>query len=172
MNLTQKKPQPKEKKSKYLRRLYETLRQSGDLKKRIYKLPELLEITGISLQKIRHWNEMGLLVPRFKAVDAQGSQPRFYYSTQTVIKALMIREMCGRGLSLRQVQRVEKNLGGRGLRLDESVKYLVTNGSTACYSSSPSEAVVDILKHPQQMWLIPIYECEQELNKKLKSGVG
>lgn len=148
--------------------LHETLSQSADLKKRIYTVPELMKITGISLQKVRHWNKAGLLVPSFTASDAQGSQPKSYYSTQAVIKALMILEMWHRGLSLLQIQTVEDNLGGEGLRLDESVKYLLTNGDTACYASSPSE-VVDILKHNKQMWLIPIYECAQELNKKLKS---
>lgn len=148
--------------------LHETLRQSSDLRKRIYTVPELIRITGISLQKIRDWNKDGLLVPHWTASDAQGSQPKSYYSTQDVIKALMILEMCRRGLTVIQVKKVEKNLGDRGLRLDESVKYLLTNGDTACYASSPSE-VVDILKHNKQMWLIPIHECAQDLNKKLKS---
>jgi DNA-binding transcriptional MerR regulator len=168
MHSMKKKPQPKQKKSKDLMLLHETLRRSADLKKRIYTIPELMRITGISLQKVRHWNKENLLVPSWTASDAQGSQPKSYYSTQDVIKALMILEMWDRGLSLIQVKMVEENLGGQGLRLDESVKYLLTNGETACYASSPSEAV-DILKDNKQMWLIPIYECAQALNRKLKS---
>jgi hypothetical protein len=77
----------------------------------------------------------------------------------------MILEMLKRGLSLREIQTVEKNLQEQGLRLDESAKYLLTNGSTACYASSPTD-VVDILKHEKQMLLILMFEPVQAFQKE------
>ena len=152
---------------KHLERLkvrYQRLAQSSDHKKRIYPVLDFMRVTGLSLPKIRHWDKIGLLVPRFK-IPAKGSQHGCYYSAREVVKAVMILEMLKRGLSLREIQTVEKNLQEQGLRLDESAKYLLTNGSTACYASSPTE-VVDILKHEKQMLLILMFEPVQAFQKE------
>lgn len=127
-------------------------------------MPELRRITGITPRQVRHWEEKELLVPSWKDSEARGSQPVSYYSARDVIKALMIREMTQRGLSLIKVREVARNLGKRGLRMEESLKYLLTDGISACYAESPSE-VVDILKHNNQMLLISLYKHVETLKK-------
>jgi DNA-binding transcriptional MerR regulator len=151
-----------------LEALHESVARSADLTKRRYTVPELMRVTDISLQKVRYWKEIGLLVPSWVASDARGCRPAYYYSAQNVVKAVMIIEMCKRGLSLREVHTIDKNLKKDGLRLEESAKYLLTNGETACYASSPTE-VVDILKHRGQMLLVLMDEPVKALHKQLRS---
>jgi hypothetical protein len=75
--------------------------------------------------------------------------------------------MTRRGLSLTQVRRVENYLEEKRIRLNESAKYLVTDGETAYYAESATK-VVDILKSENQMLLIPVWEHMTKLRETLK----
>jgi DNA-binding transcriptional MerR regulator len=154
----------KAKTSRDLQKLYRTLAKSADLKRRRYTVPELRRITGITPRQVRHWEEIGLLIPSWRDSEARGSQPVAYYAARDVIKALIIIEMTERGLSLAKVREVSRNLGKKGILLDESSKYLLTDGISVYYAENPSE-VVDILKHNDQMLLISLYEHVEAVRK-------
>jgi DNA-binding transcriptional MerR regulator len=154
----------KPKTSADLRGLHKTLARSADLTKRRYTVPELRSVTRITPRQVRHWEEIELLMPSWRDSDARGSQPVAYYSARDVVKALMIIEMMQRGLTLKQVREVASNLGKKGLLMDESVKYLLTDGTSAYYAETPSR-VVDILKHNNQMLLIPMHKHVERLRR-------
>lgn len=84
----------------------------------------------------------------------------------------MIRELTRRGMSLAQVRRIEKYLRRKeGLSLAESAKYLITDGKTAYYAENASR-VIDILKHENQMLLIPLWEHMSKLEEKFRREVA
>jgi DNA-binding transcriptional MerR regulator len=143
--------------------------EGPDVSQRIYTSVQLMDFAGISLRKVQHWTKHGLLFRMFIATGAHGNRPTCYYSAAQVKKAVLIREMCQRGLPLKAVIAVDTYLKRRGLRLEESGKYLLTNGKTACYASSETEVVEDLLKHKGQMLLIAMYEPLQKIEKQLQS---
>jgi DNA-binding transcriptional MerR regulator len=156
-----------QKKVRGLQGFQEALLLAQELKDRRYTVPQLRRVTGMSARQVRHWSEIGMLVPCFRNTKAKGSQPVAYYSVSDVVRALIIREMTRRGLSLAQVRRVENFLESRKLRLTDSAKYLVTDGETAYYAENAGR-VVDILKRQNQMLLIPVWEHMVSLRGKLK----
>jgi DNA-binding transcriptional MerR regulator len=149
-------------KSKKLNPLNMTLDRTKDLKKRRYSTRELMKITGMTRKRISHAREIGLLMPSWRNTAARGSQTACFYSSQDVVKALIICEMKRRGFTPSQVNEVARNLKDKRMRLDESAKYLLTDGDTVYYAESATE-VVDILKHKNQMLLIPVYEQVEKL---------
>lgn len=138
--------------------------KSGSLKKRSYTVPELIRLTERTRRQLIYWEEINLLTPQFRDPQAAGSKPRAFYSAREVIKALIICDMLDRGLSLQLVQKVILNLNRRGIRLDESEDYLLTDGNTVLFAES-NEKVIDILKHEGQMMLVPIHEQVEKLAK-------
>ena len=157
----------KRSKVKGLQGFQQALELARDLKNRRYTVPQLRRVTGMSARQVRHWEEIGMLVPCFRDSKARGSQPVSFYSVTDVVRALIIREMTRRGLSLTQVRRVENYLEKKRIRLNESAKYLVTDGETAYYAESAIK-VVDILKSENQMLLIPVWEHMTKLRETLK----
>jgi len=153
-------------KSKELKGLQPTLAVVRELKERYYSTPQLMRMTSMTPRQVRHWAKIGLLVPCFRNTRAKGSQHVSFYSASEVVRALIIRELTQRGLSLTQVRRVEAYLKGNGIRLNESARYLITDGTTAYYAESATE-VVDILKHQNQMLLIPVWDEMTKLKQKL-----
>ena len=121
----------------------------------------------MTARQVRHWADIGMLVPCFRDSKAKGSQPVSFYSVQDVVRALMIFELTRRGLSLTQVRRIEDFLEKKKIRLNDSARYLVTDGQTAYYAESATK-VVDILKHQNQMILIPVWEHMAKLRETLK----
>jgi DNA-binding transcriptional MerR regulator len=154
-------------KAKELKGLETSVNRSGGLNTRGYTVPELIRVTGMSRRQVRHWAKIKFLRPCLRDTKARGSQHASYYSAESVIRALIICEMTRRGLSLAKVRRVEAYLKRKGLRLNESAKYLITDGETAYYAESETR-VVDILKHENQMILIPVWEKMAKLRQKLK----
>jgi DNA-binding transcriptional MerR regulator len=159
----------KNKTKRVLRGLNEALARSTDLKRRRYTVPDLKLLTEMSPRQVRHWEEIGLLVPSFRDESSRGNQHAAFYSSRDVVKALMIREMMKRGLSLKAIRKLATNLNERDLRMDECVKYILTDGNTVCYAESPSR-IVDILKNNKQMLLICMHERVQEMKKKIRSA--
>lgn len=150
-----------------LRVLNDALTRSGDLGKRRYTAPELMWLTDMSPRQVHHWEKVKLLVPTFRDKSSRGSQHAAFYSGRDVVKALMIREMMRRGLSLKAVRKLVENLNARGLRMEDCVKYILTDGVTVCYAESPT-MIVDILKNNKQMLLICMYERVEQMKKKIR----
>jgi len=154
-------------KAKGLKDLEMALDGSGKLNTRSYTVPELMRATGMTRRQVRHWAKVKFLRPCLKDTKARGSQHASFYSAESVVRALIICEMTRRGLSLAKVRRVEAYLKRKGLKLNESAKYLITDGETAYYVESETK-VIDLLKHENQMILIPVWEEMAKLRQKLK----
>jgi DNA-binding transcriptional MerR regulator len=136
----------------------------GDLKNRRYTVRELRRITGISPKQVIHWSRIRLLVPSWRDPQARGGRPAVFYSAKDVLKALIICEMKQKGLAPSEVLEAAQNLERLGIRLDESARYLLTDGFSVYYAETDSK-VVDILRNNNQMLLIPIHEQVQKLTK-------
>jgi hypothetical protein len=67
-----------------------------------------------------------------------------------------------KGLAPSEVLEAAQNLERLGIRLDESARYLLTDGFSVYYAETDSK-VVDILRNNNQMLLIPIHEQVQKL---------
>jgi len=138
----------------------------------VYSAPQLMRLTGITRRQIRYWATIKLLAPRFRNAKARGSQHASFYAAEDVRKALVILELTRRGLSLVQVRRIEKYLRKKErLSLSESARYLITDGNTAYYAESATR-VVDILKHENQMLLVPLWEHMTKLEERFQREVA
>ncbi len=121
--------------------------------KRLYTVPELIKLTGLSRKQVDYWATIGLLSPTMRNTTALGSQPASFYSAEAVVKALIMCDLRSRGFTPRQVQQVARNLETQGLRLDDPDMYLLTDGYSVYYANDHNE-VTDILKHHRQMLLL------------------
>lgn len=136
-----------------------------ETQKRLYTVPELLRLTGMSRKQVEYWARVGLLIPSLRQENAKMGQPASFYSAEAMVKALVITDLRRSGFTLRQVQQVARNLEGHGIRLVESRNYLLTDGNSVYYAESDTE-VMDILKHCRQMLLlIPIHEQVEKLKQ-------
>jgi DNA-binding transcriptional MerR regulator len=154
-------------KAKELKGFQSVALKGRSLRDRVYTVPELITVTGLNRRRIRYWEKIGFLRPSFKDIKARGSKPVSYYSAESIVRALIICEMTHRGLSLKQVRKIEDNLRRKHLRLAESAKYLVTDGVTAYYAANENK-VVDILRHEKQMILIPVWEKMIKMREKIR----
>lgn len=137
--------------------------KANELTKRLYTIPELIRVTGITRRQATYWTNKGLLIPTMRNPKASGSQPAFFYSAIQVIKCLIICDLLKRGFSLQQVQQVARNLEDRGIQLEEPEMYLLTDGYSVYYAKD-GDQVIDTLKHlGQRMLLVPIYEQVEKL---------
>jgi DNA-binding transcriptional MerR regulator len=150
-------------KSGDLTRLTRALPAKAALNKRLYTLPELVRLAGMTRKQATHWAKIGLLRPALRNSNAQTGKPASFYSAKDVIKAFIICELRRAGFTPRQVQKVASNLGEHSLHLEDSKAYLLTDGYSVFYANSDNE-VVDILKHHRQMLLlVPIHEQVEKL---------
>lgn len=154
--------------AKELRGFEATLARRRELKRNGYTIPQIERVTGVSRRRVLHWTKAKLL-RCLKDTDARGSEAVAYYSADDVFKAMIIFEMRKRGLSLKQVRRVETYLRRKEkCTLIESAKYLVTDGKTACYRESAT-TVIDLLKSKNQMLLIPVFEHLTQVKEALRT---
>lgn len=129
-----------------------------ELKKRLYTIPEVVRLTGMTRRQITYWSQIGLIVPKFREPTAGGGQPSSFYTLNEVITALVVCDLRRAGFSLRQVQQIGKNLKEHGIQLQDSEFYLLTDGYSVYYADNNQE-IVDILKHRRQrLLLVPIHE--------------
>ncbi len=134
------------------------------LTKRLYTVPELMHLTGLTRKQVTYWARIGLVAPLLRDPDAVPGQPASFYAATDVIRALIVCELRRRGFTPRQVQQVARNLQEHDIRLDRSEVYLLTDGYSVYYAFSDGE-VVDVLKHQRQMLLIPIHEQVAKLQE-------
>jgi len=133
--------------------------------KRLYTIPELLGLTGMTRKQASYWAQIKLLSPRMRETKARAGSPSSFYSAEEVVKAMIICDLKRAGFSLRQIQQVTRNLEEHSIMLDESEHYLLTDGYSVYYAYSDNEAV-DILKHHRQMLLlVPVHEQVEKLKK-------
>jgi DNA-binding transcriptional MerR regulator len=131
--------------------------------KRLYTVPELLGLTGMTRKQASYWAQINLLGPRMRVPKARAGSPSSFYSAEEVVKAMIICDLKRAGFSLRQIQQVTRNLEEHGIKLDTSENYLLTDGYSIYFASSDNE-VVDILKHHRQMLLlVPVHEQIEKL---------
>ena len=148
-----------------LSKLAHSLPRGDGLGKRLYTVPELLRLTGMTRKQAVHWAKIGLLYPTLRDSKAPTGKPASFYSAVDVIKALIVCDMRRAGFSPRQVKKVANNLEEHGIRLDAPETYLLTDGYSVYYANNNNE-VVDILKHNRQMLLlVPIHEQVEKLRK-------
>jgi DNA-binding transcriptional MerR regulator len=132
--------------------------------KQYFTVPELISLTSMSRKQVNYWAKIGLLTPTMRSTKRAVGKPVSFYSRQDVLRALVICDMRRRGISTQQVQKVIHNLEKEGLRLDESSKYLLTDGYSVYYAKSDTE-LIDILKHNRQMIFVSIHEQVEKLRK-------
>lgn len=126
--------------------------------KSLYTAPELMRLTGMTRKQIGYWAKIGLVNPDFHDPLAGIGRPALFYTAAEVVKALIVCELRRAGFAPRQVKQVARNLQERGVRLDNSEAYLLTDGYSVYYAVS-DDGVVDVLKHHRQMLLlVPIHE--------------
>ena len=109
--------------------------------KRLYTVPELLGLTGMTRKQASYWAQIKLLSPRMRTPKARAGSPSSFYSAEEVVKAMIICDLKRAGFSLRQVQQVTRNLEEHGIRLDTAENYLLTDGYSVYYADSDNEAV-------------------------------
>ena len=140
-------------------------RQKSDPSKRLFTIPELLNLAVLTRKQVSYWAKIKLLNPKLKETKARAGSPASFYSAEEVIKALIICDLKQAGFSLRQVQQVIRNLEEHGIRLDQAQNYLLTDGYSVYFASNDNE-VMDILKHHRQMLLlVPVHEQIEKLKR-------
>lgn len=133
------------------------------LNKRLYTMPELLGLTGLTRKQVTYWAQIKLLLPTMRAPGARTGSPASFYSAADVVKALVFCDLRKAGFTLRQIQQIAENLSVHQIRLDMTENYLLTDGYSVYYAKSDSEAF-DILRHHRQMMLlVPIHEQVEKL---------
>jgi len=153
------------KQAKTLKRVLSKAHGAASLDKRLYTLPDLLRLTGLTRRQVTYWAQIGLLTPTMRNVQAVTGTPVYFYSSRDVVKALIVCELRRAGFSPRQVQQVARNLMDDGVRLDDTELYLLTDGYSVYYATSNNE-VVDVLKHHRQMlFLVTIHDQVEKLRR-------
>jgi DNA-binding transcriptional MerR regulator len=132
------------------------------LKKRLYSVPELIRLTGMTRKQVEYWAAIGLLIPAMRNSKALGSQPASFYSAEGAIRALIMCDLRRRGFTPRQLKQVARNLKKQGRSLGDSRLYLLSDGYSVYYATS-QDKVIDILKHNRQMLLVPVHEQIEKL---------
>lgn len=151
--------------SKSLTVLGRSLARETSLGRRLYTVPQLIRLTGLTRKQVSYWSKTELLTPTLRDSKALKGQPTSFYSAVEVVRGIIFCELRRAGFSPRQVQQVATNLRTHDIQLDEPETYLLTDGYSVYYASSDNE-VVDILKHHRQMLLlIPIHERIEKLMK-------
>ena len=151
--------------SRNFRPLKRHFSKTANPSKRLYTVPELLGLTGMTRKQASYWAQIKLLSPRMRTSKARAGSPASFYSAEEVVKAMIICDLKRAGFSLRQVQQVTRNLEEHGIRLDTAENYLLTDGYSVYYADSDNEAV-DILKHHRQMLLlVPVHEQIEKLKR-------
>src|SRR4051794_23545574 len=113
-----------------LRALNDALRNSKNIAKRRYTVLDLTKLTGMSARQIRYWEEEEILKPCFRDRSRYGRQRVAFYSSSDVVKAFVILDLLKRGFKVSNIKTLAKHLNHRGLRLQDCVRYLLTDGTS------------------------------------------
>jgi DNA-binding transcriptional MerR regulator len=145
------------------------LKQTATLKpantKRLYTMPQLLRLAGISRKQATYWAKIKLVNPVMRSAVVRTGHPASFYSAQEIVKAMIVADLKRAGFSLRQIHQVARNMEEHGIRLNKSENYLLTDGYSVYYAATDNEAI-DVLKHHRQMLLlIPVHEQVEKLQR-------
>ena len=146
MNASLKERQPEKALKKLRRKLRLTNGKSG------CTLNELCAWTGLSRSQILYLEEKELIVSKRAYSESKKKRPAVFYSTEDVLKALIIGHIRHSGFSLQELRTAIKNLRDLGLQFNAQT-HLLTDGSSIQAASDEHE-VVDILRHKRQMMLL------------------
>jgi DNA-binding transcriptional MerR regulator len=127
-----------------------------------YRVPQVVDIVGISYRQLDYWARTGLVRPSVK--DAQGSGTQRLYSFQDLALLKLIKRMLDSGVDLKRVRKAMKTLKS----LDEPAlgATLVSDGTRIYQVESPEE-VVDLVKGGQAVFAISLDRVWTELEGSL-----
>src|SRR5262245_50815226 len=69
--------------------------------KRLFTVPELLGLAGMTRKQAAYWAQINLLSPRMRSPKARVGSPSSFYSAEEVVKAMIICDLKRAGFSLR-----------------------------------------------------------------------
>lgn len=154
-----------------LKSVNRTQETRDSLFQRMYSIPELIQLTGMTRKQVSYWAHLGLVTPAIRDANAKNGQPSTFYSISEVIKALIVCELRRFGFSPRQVEQLALNFQQFEMELSEEQVYLLTDGHSVYYARTEME-VVDILRsHRQMFMLIPIREQLAKLKRTSQETV-
>jgi DNA-binding transcriptional MerR regulator len=127
-----------------------------------YRVPQVVEIVGISYRQLDYWARTGLVRPSVR--DARGSGTQRLYSFQDLALLKLIKRMLDSGVNLQQVRKAMKTLKS----LDEPAlgTTLIVDGNRI-YSVESPEAVVDLVKGGQAVFAIAVDKVWTDLEGTL-----
>ena len=136
-----------------------------------YNSKQASRIAGVSLRQIQYWDERGFIRPSVKAAQGRGSKR--LYSFHDLLCLKVMKDLTGRGLSLRKSRRCLQPLRrysaehGRAL---ESLRYL-TDGEKLFVITSDREKIFDAIDR-QFVFFVGIGNLVRELNNSLRRAAA
>ena len=132
-----------------------------------YRVPQVVEIVGISYRQLDYWARTGLVRPSVR--DAQGSGTQRLYAFQDLALLKLIKRMLDSGVNLQQVRKAMKTLK----TLDEPAlgTTLIVDGNRI-YSVESPEAVVDLVRGGQAVFAIAVDKVWMDLEGTLAKDGG
>jgi DNA-binding transcriptional MerR regulator len=122
---------------------------------------ELVLMTGMTRAKIMNLETVGLVIPTYRTFsDTRTQRPAVFYSTEEILKALIISDLKDAGFSLQKIRRAINNLQDSGLRFS-STTHLLTNGRSI-QAAIDDKQVIDILRNNRQLFLLVSVEDQIE----------
>lgn len=112
----------------------------------IYNSKAASRIVGVSLRQIQYWDERGFIRPSVKLAHGRGSKRLYSFGDLLCLKVM--KDLTGRGLSLRKIRRCLRPLRRFTARSGgalESAKYL-TDGEKLFVITSDRQEILDAME--------------------------
>jgi hypothetical protein len=136
---------------------------SSQYLQRMYSIPELIQITGMTRRQVSYWSQIGLIIPSFRNNSAKNGELSVFFSATEVVKALVVCELRRSGFSPKRVGRIADSFYAQRFEIVKNEVYLLTDGQSLYYAHSDTE-VVNVLRSCRKMFvLIPLQECLNKL---------
>ena len=134
-----------------------------------YHIHVASKVAGLSLRKVRYWDQLGLVKPSVQAARGRGS--RRLYSFDDLVELRVIAHLRESGISLQKirkvVQYVHRSLASGSVQ-PRSTRML-TDGHTVFVRSDEKERWADALRGGQVVWFVPVGVAWQETDAEVKS---
>ena len=102
-------------------------------------------IVGVSLRQIQYWDEQGFIRPSVQPAEGRGTKRLYSFHDLMCLKVM--KDLTGRGLSVRKVRRCLRPLkqySVQRVQSAQSLKYL-TDGETLFVITSDREKILDAM---------------------------